>query len=333
MKSIIVREITALVLRPVASSSTMALASSSSSTSTARHIRFADESTPKKSQTNTDKPNVNIHARYYATITFNQIVLSPSAADREVARKLIDVYFEMFKEIIGGGDVDDAVDDEDGGKTGEKQAKKGKRNGREGSKRKRKAEVKGAAGFMEVEDSNSRLMSAILTGVNRALPFAKIDAGDAGYVPCLFQYFSGNNLWTSRLNKHIDTLFLITHTSTFNISLQALVLIHHIVTSLSLCTSASSSTMSTKIADRYYRSLYASLHDPRLGSSSKQAMYLNLFFKSLKSDENGDRVKAMVRRFVQILVCGGVGGSSGGGGTEFVVGGLYLLGEVRLVYA
>jgi len=43
-------------------------------------------------------------------------------------------------------------------------------------------EVKGAAGFTEIEDSNSKLISAILTGMNRALPFAKLDAGDAGWV-------------------------------------------------------------------------------------------------------------------------------------------------------
>lgn len=51
-------------------------------------------------------------------------------------------------------------------------------------------------------------------------------------------------------------------------------------------------------------------------------MYLNLLFKSLKADHNTDRVKSFVRRFVQVLVSGGAGGN------EFVVGGLYLLGEV-----
>jgi ribosome biogenesis protein MAK21 len=131
-----------------------------------------------------------------------------------------------------------------------------------------------------------------------------------------------------RLNKHIDTLFLITHQSTFNISLQALVLIHQITMSLAQNVSPSSSSLSTSITDRYYRTLYSSLHDPRLSSSSKQAMYLNLLFKSLKSDSNTERVKAIVRRFVQVLVCGG---SGGGGGAEFVVGGLYLLGEVSVI--
>jgi ribosome biogenesis protein MAK21 len=55
-------------------------------------------------------------------------------------------------------------------------------------------------------------------------------------------------------------------------------------------------------------------------------MYLNLFFKSVKADvgntENNERVKALIRRFVQILVSGG------GGATEFIAGGLFLLGEV-----
>ena len=124
------------------------------------------------------------------------------------------------------------------------------------------------------------------------------------------------------IRKHIDTLFLITHKSTFNISLQALVLVQQISSSPAF--SSSSSSISKTIKDRYYRALYASLHDTRLSSSSKQAMYLNLLFKSIKADAgNMDRVVALVRRFVQVLVSGG-----GGATTEVVAGGLYLLGEV-----
>lgn len=131
-----------------------------------------------------------------------------------------------------------------------------------------------------------------------------------------------------RLSKHIDTLFLITHKSTFNISLQALVLIQQIAASISSQpSSSSSSTISKSIVDRFYRTLYESLHDVRLATSSKQAMYLNLLFKSIKADVGtgtGDRVKALVRRFVQVLVSGGSGAS------EFVAGGLFLLGEVSV---
>lgn len=118
-----------------------------------------------------------------------------------------------------------------------------------------------------------------------------------------------------RLLKHIETLFKITHTSTFNISLQALVLIQQV----------SASSPSSSVTDRYFRTLYASLQDPRLASSNKQAMYLNLLFKSIKADENQNRIVAMVHRLLQVLVSGGNSGA-----VEFVAGGLFLLGEVSI---
>ncbi|KAF7294651.1 CCAAT-box-binding transcriptional factor [Mycena indigotica] len=310
MKLIVVREIVALVLRPSASRPP------TSSAPTPKHIRFTDDDKPKsKAKPEEKKVAGNAHARYYATITFNQIVLAPG--DREVALQLIDVYFVLFKELLGEGNSDEDENKEDdkhekdegetvsadkAGRIRDKKKGKGKGKGKV-------VETRGAAGFAEVEDAHSKLISAILTGVNRALPYAKIVASDAG------------------INKHIDTLFLITHTSTFNISLQALVLIQQISASLSASApstaSSSSAPTSKSITDRYYRTLYSSLHDSRLASSSKQAMYLNLLFKSIKADaDNIDRVKAMIRRFVQVLVSGG------NGATEFVAGGLFLLGEL-----
>jgi ribosome biogenesis protein MAK21 len=332
MKAIIVREIIALVLRPTAPppASTPGLPSG-----TGKHIRFTDDANPRPKPkpkpvpaVDTAKKGGNAHARYYATITFNQIVLTPG--DRDVALRLIDVYFEMFKELLGEEDPEEVDEDQENkqvdekGKTDVKMDKRGRvRDGGKGKGKGKSVEVKGAAGFAEVEDVHSKLISAILTGVNRALPFAKMNAGDIGYVILLrFQF---DFLLLDRLNKHIDTLFLITHTSTFNISLQALVLIQQITTSLAQTEGSSSSSTSTTITDRYYRTLYASLHDTRLATSSKQAMYLNLFFKSVKADAgNGDgaRIKAIVKRFVQLLVSGG------SGATEFTAGGLYLLGEV-----
>ncbi|KAJ4490490.1 CBF/Mak21 family-domain-containing protein [Lentinula aciculospora] len=329
MKGVVVREITALVLRPTAptaAATISAAAAFAASTSqlpadiASRKIRFADDDEKsikgkgKGKVAGVEKKAVNIHARYYATITFNQIVLTPD--DRDVALKLIEVYFEMFKELLGEGKIEESKSD--GAFEGDNEAAEVKKdkNGRvfDGKQKKGKGrgkilEVKGAAGFGEVEDENSKFISAILTGVNRALPFAKIDARDVG------------------LLKHIDTLFLITHKSTFNISLQALLLIQNIAASLSSSSSGSSSSASTSksIVDRYYRALYASLHDERLATSSKQAMYLNLLFKSIKADAGNfenERIKALIKRFAQVLVSGG------NGATEFIAGGLYLLGEL-----
>jgi ribosome biogenesis protein MAK21 len=47
--------------------------------------------------------------------------------------------------------------------------------------------------------------------------------------------------------------------------------------------------------------LYESLLDPRIVTSSKQALYLNLLYKALKADLNVKRVKAFVKRLVQML--------------------------------
>jgi ribosome biogenesis protein MAK21 len=92
-----------------------------------------------------------------------------------------------------------------------------------------------------------------------------------------------------RLFNHIDTLFRITHSSNFNTSIQALILIQQLTVTHQFS------------ADRFYRTLYESLLDPRLTTSSKHALYLNLLYKALKSDLNMMRVTAFIKRIVQIL--------------------------------
>lgn len=178
MKSIVVREIISLVLKPSTPSAPVnpALAS--------KHIRFSSPPASKsKPQPKQDTKPRNAHAQYYATITFNQIVLTPSQVDREVAVRLIDIYFELFKDVLGSEPEKVGEEQEDDEKLFEKDGevqkdKKGRVLVKEKGKRKKGKEVSGAAGFIELEDSNSKLISALLTGVNRALPFAKVEAGD-----------------------------------------------------------------------------------------------------------------------------------------------------------
>ncbi|EEB95986.1 hypothetical protein MPER_04955, partial [Moniliophthora perniciosa FA553] len=140
MKTVVVREIISLVLRPAAptAAATVSAAAAAVVAGVAplpshvanRKIKFSDEadsastSASAKGKTKNPAPEkkpTNIHARYYATITFNQIVLTPG--DRDVALKLIDVYFEMFKELLGEGN---SQKDEDGEDHGEGSDKKGK---------------------------------------------------------------------------------------------------------------------------------------------------------------------------------------------------------------
>ena len=185
MKSVVVREISSLVLKP---RSTGAASTSAKTASGATHLKFNDtpsKPAPKskgKTQEKSDKKDLQQeHSRYYASITLNQIMLSTSETDRGVAKQLISLYFELFKEILGTsskhldgsekGDNESVVDHSR--YTKEKRKKQEERQG----KGKKKEEVE-REGFAEVEDSNSKLISAILTGVNRALPFAKMSLED-----------------------------------------------------------------------------------------------------------------------------------------------------------
>jgi ribosome biogenesis protein MAK21 len=87
----------------------------------------------------------------------------------------------------------------------------------------------------------------------------------------------------------MDILFGIAHSANFSTSVQSLVLIQQLARSR------------LGYLDRFYRSLYESLLEPRLAASSKQAPYLNLLLQALKSDVDSRRVKAFVKRILQIL--------------------------------
>jgi ribosome biogenesis protein MAK21 len=109
----------------------------------------------------------------------------------------------------------------------------------------------------------------------------------------------------------MDTLFRITHSSNFNTSIQALMLIEQLSTTKHLA------------VDRFYRTLYESLLDPRLTNSSKHALYLNLLFRALRSDLNIKRVKAFVKRMLQIVTLHQ---------PPFICGVLYLLRELEATF-
>ncbi|EEQ85006.1 hypothetical protein RJZ56_007198 [Blastomyces dermatitidis] len=222
------------------------------------------------------RPGQSQHAKYYAIITLNQTVLR--SGEEDVASKLLDIYFGLFVALLKPT-KDSAGNSEH--KHGRHDAKSKKRRG--GA-----AVPKGQAQETELRE---KLIAGVLTGVNRAYPFTSSDV--------------------EKLSKHIDTLFRITHSSNFNTSIQALMLIQQL---------SSSHQVSL---DRFYRTLYESLLDPRISSSSKQSLYLNLLYKSLKTDLNVRRVKAFVKRLVQILSLHH---------PSFICGVFYLIRELEKVF-
>ncbi|KAG7724006.1 hypothetical protein KL933_005149 [Ogataea haglerorum] len=210
------------------------------------------------------RKNNDHHAIYYSTITLNQTILTRK--EDKLANKLMDAYFKLFEKLLLETDSGNTAKlrEADHQKKGRRKRnfKRGKKGGKSEKNEKSEQEV--------LEERNSKMFAAILTGLNRAFPFSTLSA--------------------SVFESHLDTLFRITHSSNFNTSVQALMLIHRI-------------TQKGEInKDRYYRTLYESLLDDRLVTSSKQNIYLNLLFQSLKEDTNKDRVMAFVKRICQVCL-------------------------------
>lgn len=211
------------------------------------------------------RPGQTIRTKYYAINTLNQTILSTK--EPQIADTLVRTYFDLFVGLLKMGALDSA------GTRDEKKSFKKKLGNKD---TKSAADKPGAVPDTETAE---KLVSAILTGVNRAVPFSNTD--------------------DEALESHLDTLFKITHSSNFNTAIQALMLVQQLSVTKHIAT------------DRFYRTLYESLLDPRLIRSSKQALYLNLLFRSLKNDIDVRRVKAFVKRMLQVcylhepsFVCG-----------------------------
>ena len=211
------------------------------------------------------RPSQSLHAKYYASITLNQTVLSRKESG--VARKLLDIYFSLFIKLLEKPEkakpAATGVNVVSINKKGEIQGG----GGPAGKKARKKLAEEEKATTVD-EDLREKMLSAVLAGVNRAIPFT--DTNDK-----LFE-------------RQMDTLFKVTHSSNFNTSIQALMLIQQL----------NGSHLSSM--DRFYRTLYESLLDPRLLASSKQALYLNLMFRALRSDLNVKRVMAFAKRLLQV---------------------------------
>ncbi|KAI4261793.1 MAG: hypothetical protein L6R42_003017 [Xanthoria sp. 1 TBL-2021] len=234
------------------------------------------------------RPGQSLHAQYYAVITLNQTVLS--GKEEDLAKKLLDIYFSLFARLLAKPNPKATLEAENPTRINQKGEIQGG-GGPAGKAARRKAAQKDKATTVE-EDLREKMLSAVLTGVNRAIPYINTANGP--------------------FEKHLDTLFRVTHSSNFNTSIQALMLIQQI------------NNTHQASADRYYRTLYESLLDPRLLTSSKQALYLNLLFKSLRSDLNVKRVKAFAKRLLQVASMHQ---------PSFACGAMYMLRELEAIFA
>jgi ribosome biogenesis protein MAK21 len=138
-------------------------------------------------------------------------------------------------------------------------------------------------------DEQGRTLATILTGINRALPFA--DAANS-----------------TELDEQLHSLLHVSSAGRLNIAVQALSILLQVA-----------QKRGGEFADRFYRTLYQKMLSRELFRSTRQSAFLNLMFRALASDEHRGRVRAMIKRLLQISLVQGA---------AFAAGALVLVGEM-----
>ena len=128
--------------------------------------------------------------------------------------------------------------------------------------------------------SGSKLLTALLHGINVAFPFFQDKAA---------------------LTKHMDSLFKMAHTDHFPTATQALTLISHFALDGDNARSGAqqkeakadvptiTSSTHTAIVDRFYRALYSTLFSEQVTARAKNSMYFKLLYRSMKLDPSNQR--------------------------------------------
>lgn len=204
------------------------------------------------------RPHLGFRAKYHSVNFLSQIRLNHRGDGPKVAKRLIDVYFALFKVLITEAEADKKIDES------------GKAVDRKAHGSKKDAEVKSSS-ETHVE-LDSRLLSALLTGVNRAFPFVSSNEAD------------------DIIEVQTPTLFKLVHSKNFNVGVQALMLLDKI------------SSKNQIVSDRFYRALYAKLLLPSVLNSSKAEMFIGLLLRAMKSDVNLKRVAAFAKRVLQVAL-------------------------------
>ncbi|XP_073039989.1 protein SLOW WALKER 2 [Primulina eburnea] len=203
------------------------------------------------------RPRLGLRAKYHAVNFLSQIRLGHKGDGPKAAKRLIDIYFALFKILISEASTAPPV------------AKQGKED--------RKTFISSKVNKTKVSsdthlEMDSRILSALLTGVNRAFPFVSSDETD------------------DVIEVQAPLLFQLVHSKNFNVGVQALMLLDKI------------SSKNQIVSDRYYRALYSKLLLPSAMNSSKEEMFIGLLSRSMKNDVNMKRVAAFSKRLLQVAL-------------------------------
>eukprot|EP01023_Acetabularia_acetabulum_P059807 TRINITY_DN7190_c0_g1_i2.p1 TRINITY_DN7190_c0_g1~~TRINITY_DN7190_c0_g1_i2.p1 ORF type:complete len:1104 (+),score=203.09 TRINITY_DN7190_c0_g1_i2:85-3396(+) len=239
------------------------------------------------------RPGLKTKAQYYAILFLNNIILSNNQDDRQLAKKLVDLFFMLFRLILSGkmGHAAKLQQEQDSKVENNKHNLKNKQR-----KKKRKPSVNKneAEGKPKAEEMDARMLSAIITGVRRAFPYVDPEEVE------------------SLVDRHANDLFHLVHVAPFTVGVQALMLLFQLMAS------------KTSVNDRFYRTLYACILSTGFlsASLSKPSMFLSLVFKAMKQDISLARISAFTKRLLQVSIVGP---------SHFACGTLLILSEVLKV--
>uniref|UniRef100_A0A1J3K4C8 CCAAT/enhancer-binding protein zeta n=1 Tax=Noccaea caerulescens TaxID=107243 RepID=A0A1J3K4C8_NOCCA len=201
------------------------------------------------------RPHLGLRAKYHAVNFLSQIRLSHKGDDPKVAKRLIDVYFALFKVLTTEANKKPGADD--------KVADKKNANSKDTK------QEKSSDSPVELD---SRILSALLTGVNRAFPYVSSDEAD------------------DIIESETPVLFKLVHSKNFNVGVQSLMLLDKI------------SSKNKIVSDRFYRALYSKLLLTSAMNSSKAEMFIGLLLRAMKNDINVKRVAAFSKRILQVAL-------------------------------
>ena len=173
------------------------------------------------------RERVSERAQYYSLVFMTEIPLM-RGTDSDLSKTMIKLYIRMFTVVIGETKFRDEENYVENLKKKKKKArwgengpsrstsKKGKGSFRDKRKKKNVSVSKTAVG-----DSKTKLIRALLQGINRAFPYADCEGDETA--------------------EMTDALFRIVHTAPFNTGVQALLLLLHVMTARNV------------LSDRFYR--------------------------------------------------------------------------------
>lgn len=220
------------------------------------------------------RQNVTRRSQYYSVVFLNQIRFD--YGDTELARKFVRIYLDLFTTCL--------IEEKKTASLPKDKTRKAKLK-RVRKKKKATKEIVERKNDDSSEAKDSRLMGALLLGVNRAFPYTKPQEDDTTYQP------------------YYDSLYQVAHAKSFTPATNALAFLFQM------------SQSNTTQSDRFYRALYSRIYDATDAGEAKQGAFLNLVYKAMKGDTNTKRTKAFIKRLFQA----GLFGSSGFAGACIIL--------------